>query len=175
MSGPDGREPLSWACWRSPVGWLAPVAGAGGLLAIVTAMDRKALAINVQQRWSGIIPARDSEALEALRQLREYFKGRRRHFQLRLDFGPLAAFSVEVLLALGEVSFGQTVTYGELAARAGRPGTGRAVGRIMAGNPFPLVLPCHRVLGAGGRLTGYSGFSGIATKQWLLEFEKRLA
>lgn len=175
MRGPGEGVVFSWACWRSPVGWLGPVGGAGGLLAVVTALDRNALTTSVRDRWPGIVPARDGEALRALSQLREFFNGCRRQFQLQLDFGSLSVFSVEVLQALADVPFGETVTYGELAGRTGRPGAGRAVGRIMAGNPFPLVLPCHRVLGVGGRLTGYSGFSGIATKQWLLEFEKRLS
>ncbi len=175
MSGSGETRTLSWACWRSPVGWLAPIGGAEGLRALVTGMDRNALITSVRDRWPGIVPAKDGEALAALSQLREFFNGRRRQFQLRLDFRSLSAFSVEVLQALADVPFGETVTYGELAGRASRPGAGRAVGRIMAGNPFPLVLPCHRVLGAGGRLTGYSGFSGMATKHWLLEFEKRLS
>ena len=87
----------------------------------------------------------------------------------------LTPFARDVLAALQQVPAGATVSYGELAARAGHPGAARAVGRVMAGNPLPLVVPCHRVVGANGALTGYSGAAGVATKKWLLEFEKRIA
>ncbi|AGW12570.1 methylated-DNA--[protein]-cysteine S-methyltransferase [Megalodesulfovibrio gigas] len=90
---------------------------------------------------------------------------------LALDMRPLPDFSRTVLETLWHgVGFGQTVTYGQLARMAGRPGTARAVGRVMASNRWPLVIPCHRVLGSTGALTGFSG-GGVEMKQLLLEKE----
>jgi methylated-DNA-[protein]-cysteine S-methyltransferase len=112
------------------------------------------------------------EHLDARSQILEYFAGSRRSFDLRLDMGNIPPFSRRILEALVAVPFGATITYGELAARAGRPGAARAVGRAMAANPLPIVVPCHRVVGAGGKMTGYSGGDGIVTKRWLLRFEE---
>jgi methylated-DNA-[protein]-cysteine S-methyltransferase len=103
--------------------------------------------------------------------LDDYFHGRRRNFELPLAMDTLTPFTTRVLRTLAQVKYGSTLTYGELAALAGFPSAARAVGRAMATNPFPIIIPCHRVLGAGGKMTGYSGGEGIATKQWLLRFE----
>jgi len=78
-----------------------------------------------------------------------------------------------VMDACREISWGQTVSYGELARRVGRPGAARAVGNFMAQNPFPLVVPCHRVIGSAGNLGGYSAPTGIALKKQLLALEQK--
>lgn len=91
---------------------------------------------------------------------------------LPLDWDALTPFArLALLTLLARVPQGATVTYGELARLAGRPGAARAVGRAMAGNPWPLVVPCHRVLGAGGQLTGYTNPHGLALKELLLRME----
>jgi methylated-DNA-[protein]-cysteine S-methyltransferase len=102
------------------------------------------------------------------RELDEYFDGRRRSFDLPLDLR-VAEFPAAVLDELARVPYGQTDTYGKLAARAGRPKAARAVGTIMNRNPIPIVLPCHRIVGANGALTGYAG--GLDVKRRLLELE----
>ena len=102
------------------------------------------------------------------RELDEYFDGRRREFDLPLDLR-VAPFPADVLRELARVPYGQTDTYGKLAARAGRPRAARAVGTIMNRNPIPIVLPCHRIVGASGALTGYAG--GLDVKRRLLELE----
>jgi methylated-DNA-[protein]-cysteine S-methyltransferase len=90
---------------------------------------------------------------------------------LPLAWDALTPFGRTVLRTLrDQVGFGRTVSYGELAALAGRPGAARAVGRAMATNPWPLVVPCHRVLGASGRLHGFGG-CGLPMKAYLLELE----
>ncbi|SKA27507.1 methylated-DNA--[protein]-cysteine S-methyltransferase [Novilysobacter spongiicola] len=105
-------------------------------------------------------------------QLREYFAGSRRSFDL-----PLAPrgtdFQRSVWLALAEIPFGSTQSYAALAARVGRPSATRAVGAANGRNPLPIVLPCHRVIGADGSLTGFGG--GLPTKRFLLELEGALA
>lgn len=104
----------------------------------------------------------------AIKQLREYFDGERRSFDL-----PLApegtAFQLEVWRALRGIPYGKTWSYGELARRIQRPRASRAVGAANGRNPLPIIVPCHRVIGANGALTGFGG--GLKIKQQLLELE----
>lgn len=107
---------------------------------------------------------------EAARQLREYFAGKRTDFDL-----PLApegtAFQREVWRRLQEIPYGETISYGELAKRIGNPKASRAVGAANGQNPIPIVIPCHRVIGASGKLTGFGG--GLPTKEALLALEAK--
>ena len=103
------------------------------------------------------------------RELDEYFAGSRRAFDLELDLRAMPPFTVDVLRELAQVPYGQTTTYGALAARVGRPRAARAVGTVMNRNRIPIVLPCHRVVGASGSLVGYAG--GLDRKTALLELE----
>ena len=104
----------------------------------------------------------------AAAQLGEYFGGTRTVFDLPLDVrGPY--FQRKAWLALSTIPYGSTVSYGEQARRIGYPGAARAVGAANARNPLPVILPCHRVIGANGSLTGFGG--GLGTKRWLLEHE----
>ncbi len=105
----------------------------------------------------------------ARRELDQYFEGMRREFDLPLDVALLADFNRRVLRELARVPYGEVVTYGELAARSARPLAARAVGTVMNRNPLPIVLPCHRVIGANGKLTGYAG--GLERKETLLRLE----
>jgi methylated-DNA-[protein]-cysteine S-methyltransferase len=102
------------------------------------------------------------------RELDEYFEGRRRDFDLPLDLR-VAPFYEEVLHELARVPYGHVDTYGHLAALVGRPKAARAIGTVMNRNPIPIVLPCHRIIGANGSLTGYGG--GLPAKRLLLELE----
>ena len=107
--------------------------------------------------------------LDAIRrELDEYFEGGRREFDLPLDLR-VAPFHEAVLRELSRVPYGRTETYGALAAKVGRPKAARAVGTVMNRNPIPIVLPCHRIVGANGSLTGYAG--GLHVKRALLELE----
>jgi methylated-DNA-[protein]-cysteine S-methyltransferase len=108
----------------------------------------------------------------ARRQLDEYFEGKRRRFDLEVDLRLTRDFGRTVLEELGRVPFGEVTTYGALAAKAGKPRAARAVGTIMNRNPLPIVLPCHRVVGANGYLVGYAG--GLERKQTLLRLEGAL-
>jgi methylated-DNA-[protein]-cysteine S-methyltransferase len=95
--------------------------------------------------------------------------GRRHEFELPLDLGLTREFGRAVLDQLALVPYGELTTYGALAAKAGRPRAARAVGTVMNRNPVPIVLPCHRVVGSTGALTGYGG--GLDRKRTLLELE----
>ncbi|MCE5336851.1 MAG: methylated-DNA--[protein]-cysteine S-methyltransferase [Desulfobacteraceae bacterium] len=109
---------------------------------------------------------------DAVSQLGGYFAGKQRRFDL-----PLRAegtpFQMEVWAALMEIPFGETATYGELAERIGRKEAARAVGAAVGRNPISIIVPCHRVIGRGGSLTGYAG--GLERKRALLELEKPAA
>lgn len=106
---------------------------------------------------------------EAAAQVRGYFRGTRRTFDLPLRLGG-TAFQQRVWAALREIPYGQTISYGELAARIGAPGASRAVGLANGRNPIPIIVPCHRVVAADGTLGGYSG--GLERKRRLLDLEQ---
>ena len=121
-------------------------------------------------RLAGPRVLRAPRALDpARRELDDYFAGRRRAFDLELDLHGQAPFAVAVLGELAKVPYGHTATYGELATRTGNPRAARAVGMVMNRNPIPIVLPCHRIVGASGSLVGYGG--GLERKEKLLRLE----
>jgi methylated-DNA-[protein]-cysteine S-methyltransferase len=146
----------------SPIGPLALTAGPAGLVRI----DFGPLPTIVDP--GGGAPA-EAHLAQGTDELEEYFAGRRRAFTVPLDRSERRGFRGEVLTALETVPYGETVTYGELAGMTGRPLASRAVGTAMATNPLPLVVPCHRVIAAGGRLGGYG--PGPELKVKLLELE----
>jgi methylated-DNA-[protein]-cysteine S-methyltransferase len=120
----------------------------------------------------GEATAHPTNALEAraVTQIAEYYSGQRRDFDLEL--APKGTpFQLAVWNELTKIPFGETITYAELAHRIGRPAAVRAVGAANGANPIPLIIPCHRVIGSNGTLTGYGG--GIERKQWLLAHEGR--
>jgi len=106
------------------------------------------------------------------RELDEYFEGGRREFDLPVDLTPLPDFQRDVLVELIRVPYGHVDTYGGLARRIGKPRAARAVGGALNRNPIPIVVPCHRIVGASGSLTGYGG--GLERKQALLGLEGAL-
>ena len=121
-------------------------------------------------RHRGSLPEKRSPVLErALTQLQEYFAGQRRDFDLPLD--PRGTeFQLRVWQRLLKIPYGETTTYGALASELGDARASRAVGLANGSNPIPIVIPCHRVIGADGSLTGFGG--GLAIKQQLLELER---
>lgn len=127
-------------------------------------------------------PADDEAAREILSraavEFEGYFAGRRRAFSVPADLEarPCSPFTRRVLAAAAALPYGETATYGQLARRLGIPGAARAVGRALAANPVPILIPCHRVIGAGGALGGYAGDAaggspGARRKAWLLDLE----
>jgi methylated-DNA-[protein]-cysteine S-methyltransferase len=150
----------------SPLGLLRATAAAGNLTGLYFPNHRRGPVVAAD--WVDAPTAFGSLA----EQLEVYFAGERRRFDL-----PIApdgsAFQRQVWELLRRVPYGTTITYGELAAATGHPSAARAVAGAVARNPIAIVVPCHRVLGAGGTLTGYAG--GIDRKRWLLELETRAA
>ncbi len=109
---------------------------------------------------------------DVIAQLREYFAGERRDFVLPLAV-PGSPFQRRVWAALQQIPYGETASYGQIAGVIGQPGAARAVGLANGANPIGIVVPCHRVVGADGNLTGYGG--GLERKQFLLDLERRRA
>ena len=153
----------------SPVGSLLVAATPRGLCRIAyDAVPEQELERLAQS--FGIRVLRSAKPIDpARRELDEYFEGKRQQFDLPLDVALLADFNRLVLRELARVPYGEVVTYGELASRAARPRAARAVGTVMNRNPLPIVLPCHRVIGANGKLVGYGG--GLDRKEKLLKLE----
>jgi methylated-DNA-[protein]-cysteine S-methyltransferase len=164
----DGSLDVAFDLLDTPIGTLLVAATPVGLCRIefdpVPERDLEPLA-----RAFGAKVLRVPKALdEPKRELDEYFERKRERFEVPVDVR-FDSFRLRVMDELGRVPYGQVTTYGALAARAGRPAAARAVGTFMNRNPIPIVLPCHRVVGANGSLVGYGG--GLDRKERLLQLE----
>lgn len=151
--------------YDSQVGVIGVLGGPDGLRACGWRLDARGASIEPDETLQQVIG-----------QLREYFAGQRRDFDVPLDLPPMEPATAAVLGAMRTIGYGETVTYGELATRSGTGLPARAIGSIMGANPVPIVIPCHRVVAADG-LGGYSGGDRgheLATKRWLLELEGAL-
>jgi len=153
----------------SPVGPLLVAATKRGLCRVWFRPDLEQQLDELARSFGPRVLRASSSVDHAHRQLDEYFEGRRESFELEFDLGGAAPFARSVLSELARVPYGQTTTYGTLAAKVGAPRAARAVGTVMNRNPLPIVLPCHRVVGSNGSLTGYAG--GLETKEQLLRLE----
>jgi methylated-DNA-[protein]-cysteine S-methyltransferase len=154
----------SYKTMKSPVGRLKLVASQRGLAAILWENDdpkRVRLAPLVEDKNHPVL-------LETERQLNDYFAGKLKKFSLRFDFAG-TEFQKEVWRALAAIPFGETRSYGDIARQIGRPKAVRAVGAANGRNPISIIVPCHRVIGSNGKLTGFAG--GLETKAFLLKTE----
>jgi methylated-DNA-[protein]-cysteine S-methyltransferase len=155
---------LSYTWYESPVGRLL-LAGSGAKLNYVSFSSGKH-AVGVSPEWT------EDHAcfVAAIRQLQEYFAGRRRSFALKLS-PEGTEFQKAVWNELQNIPYGETISYKTLADRIGKPQAVRAVGAANGANPIPIIIPCHRVIGHDGGLTGFGG--GLPLKKRLLELESR--
>lgn len=147
----------------------------GRVLVVTSGQDLVGLSFDGDDRTPAVggLPDRESEALVAVRtQLAEYFAGIRTAFDLPLRLEG-TSFQLDVWAALLEIPLGTVATYGQIARQLGRPAAARAVGAANGRNPISIVVPCHRLVGTGGDLTGYGG--GLDRKAWLLAHEGRVA
>lgn len=153
---------LSYRTLSTPLGDITAVADEAGLTQVILAGDDGSVLAEATEGG----PIVDAAAT----QLAEYFAGERMAFDVPLT--PQGTeFQQTVWKALGDVPFGTTATYGEIARAIGQLTATRAVGAANGRNPIPIIIPCHRVIGASGELTGYSGGGGIETKRRLLDHE----
>ena len=165
----SGMLDAGYDVFDSPLGQLLVASSDRGILRISYDAD-----VEEQVGWLSRVAGRNvlrspRQVDPVRRELDEYFEGRRQAFDLSVDLREVTPFTERVLMELSRVPFGQTATYSDLATRAGNPKAARAVGTIMNRNPVPIVLPCHRVIGADGSLVGYGG--GLERKRWLLAHE----
>ena len=151
---------------ETPIGALNAVMDEAGKLAELHFAEKKSA---VGSRQSAVVEAPAGDWPVA-KQLFEYFSGKRTVFELELALRG-TAFQLDVWNALRDIPYGDTISYAELARRIGKPNAVRAVGAANGANPIPVIIPCHRVIGSNGTLTGYGG--GIERKQWLLALEGR--
>ncbi|MGI9111248.1 MAG: methylated-DNA--[protein]-cysteine S-methyltransferase [Gaiellaceae bacterium] len=156
----------------SPIGPLLVAATGRGICRVWFKPDPEQQLDSLARTFGSRVLRSHASVESAHRQLDEYFAGRREGFELEVDLRVAAPFARHVLEELARVPYGQTTTYGTLAARVGAPSAARAVGTVMNRNPIPIVLPCHRVVGANGSLTGYAG--GLDVKERLLRLEGAL-
>jgi methylated-DNA-[protein]-cysteine S-methyltransferase len=154
---------------ETPIGTLLVGATDRGLCRISFRADPEAAREDLARTFGPRV-LRSSKPLDRVRlELDEYFAGRREAFDLELDLRAVPDFHLRVLHELARVPYGETTTYGTLAGRVGAPNAARAVGTVMNRNRIPIVLPCHRVVGANGKLVGYAG--GLDLKERLLRLE----
>jgi methylated-DNA-[protein]-cysteine S-methyltransferase len=168
----EGLLEVAYDVIESPVGDLFVGVSARGLCVISYDTDTAHQAERLARGFGSRVLRSPRPVEPTKRQLDEYFDGKRSRFDLEVDLRLARDFGRTVLEELGRVPFGEVTTYGALAARAGKPRAARAVGTIMNRNPIPIVLPCHRVVGADGSLVGYAG--GLERKQQLLRLEGAL-
>lgn len=163
----DTRADLRRTEMETPIGVLTLIASDKGIVRILFEKEK----VGEVALRTEVPPAEaDDEVLgTAVSQLEEYFAGTRRRFDLPLDLDG-TEFQRQAWLALADVPYGETTTYKQQAERIGRPGAFRAVGAANGRNPVPIVLPCHRIIGADGSLTGFGG--GLDVKQRLLDHER---
>jgi methylated-DNA-[protein]-cysteine S-methyltransferase len=166
MSSAQRKRPKRYVCKDidSPVGNLRLVGSKDGLAAILWPDDNRLLIRLLIADEDAYHPG----LLETERQLAEYFSGRRKIFNLKLDFAG-TEFQLKVWRALLTIPFGETRTYAQIARQIGRPDAVRAVGAANGKNPISIVTPCHRVIGSNGKLTGFAG--GLDAKAYLLRLE----
>ena len=160
----DKQTTYSYKTMKSSVGRLKLIASERGLAAILWENDdpkRVRLAPLVEDENHPVL-------LEAERQLNDYFAGKLKKFSLRFDFAG-TEFQKEVWRALAAIPFGETRSYGDIARQIGRPKAVRAVGAANGRNPISIIVPCHRVIGSNGKLTGFAG--GLESKAFLLKTE----
>jgi methylated-DNA-[protein]-cysteine S-methyltransferase len=166
----QGLADIDYALLDSPFGELLLAASEQGLVRLAFPEEDTD---SVLERLAARVSPRIVEAPAQLdpirRELDEYFEGRRREFELALDWTLVGPFGRRVLAATAQIPYGNVLTYTEVAAEAGSPRGSRAAGNALGANPIPIVVPCHRVLRSSGALGGYAG--GLDRKQFLLELE----
>jgi methylated-DNA-[protein]-cysteine S-methyltransferase len=167
----EGSVDVAFERHDSPLGTLVLGATAAGLVRVgLPAEDEAAVLEELAARVSPrVLRASSAPLARARRELDEYFAGRRRRFELPLDWRLATGFRREVLRATARVPYGATSTYREIAERTGRPRAFRAAGSALATNPLPILVPCHRVLPASGGIGAYRG--GAGAKALLLGLE----
>jgi methylated-DNA-[protein]-cysteine S-methyltransferase len=169
-AGEDGLIDVAIGTVGSPVGELFVAVTPKGLACVgFDEQDRAALEDRFSEALSPRVVASARATDEVRRQLDEYFGGARRRFEIEIDHRLMTPFVRTVMVETAKVPYGEVSTYGAVAKGIHHPDAARAVGAALGQNPIPIVLPCHRIIGASGSLTGYAG--GLHRKEFLLRLE----
>jgi len=156
----------------TPLGEVWAAVSEHGLVTVEYGVTRKVFEANVRKQTKRDVEYAPKQVETILKQIKEYLDGKRRNFDVVVDWSILSSdFQRAALKKVFAIPSGESRTYAEIAAQIGHPDAPRAVGRANATNPMPLVIPCHRVIGTDGKLHGYGGKGGIKTKAWLLKME----
>ncbi len=166
-----GQASIARTVLKSPVGPLGLVARDKQLAAIMFLPQPKMLPFLVERTYGNAGEEDSAPFAQTIEQLEEYFAGRRLVFRLPLDLDQGTPFQRRVWKALLDIPYGATVTYKDIATTIGQPSAVRAVGSANGSNPIPIIVPCHRVVAAGGKIGGYGG--GVPVKTKLLDIETR--
>lgn len=155
----------------TPLGPIWVAVSGRGLVAVHVGSTGDTLVHFVEKLGFTEIHMDPEHTASALQEISEYLEGERQAFDMPIDWSVMTPFQQQALRATFAIPYGQVSTYGDLARQLGKPRAARAVGRAQATNPMPLVIPCHRVIGADGGLHGYGAGDGLETKAWLLRLE----
>lgn len=162
--------------FESSSGWGAVISGVAGIREVLLPFGwetREKLVASLETTfpWAADVGS-DTASDEAAARLTRYFRGEAVNFtDLPLDLSPFTPFQAAVYRVVAEIPYGRVMTYREVAVAVGRAGAARGIGGAMGRNPVPVIIPCHRVVGSSGSMTGYSAPGGITSKLWLLRLE----
>lgn len=166
----EGLLDVAYGTLATPVGSLLLAATEQGLVRVAfDVQDHSAVLADLAERVGPRVLQAPARLTHAVRQIEEYFEGRRTRFELALDLRLAKGFRREVITRLPDIAYGRTESYAQVAAAAGSPRAVRAVGTACAANPLPVVVPCHRVVRSDGSAGGYAG--GAEAKRTLLDLE----
>ncbi len=169
----EGLVDVAYGTVDSPIGNLLIATTETGLVRISFPTETEAIVLDeLARRISPRVLKSPKKVAPVARELDQYFAGRRKKFDVPLDWSLVGPFARRVLRATARIPFGKVSTYREVAAKAGNPAASRAAGNALGSNPIPVVVPCHRVLRTGGALGGYGG--GLDVKELLLRLEGAL-
>jgi len=174
MKGKRTVESVSYrSLFETSLGFGGVIAGEKGVVGVFLPFSGES-EVELTKRIILLYPFAVNESRvtrEAAISLQNYFAGERVSFDIPFDRSCFTQFQDEVYGAVSRIPYGSVKSYGEIAALIGRPKAARGVGAAVARNPLPIIIPCHRVVGSSGNLTGYSAAGGINSKKWLLLME----
>jgi len=156
----------------TPLGSVWIAMSGKGLLAVQIGGKEENFTKGLASRFEVPLIVTELQVAPFLHQIEDYLRGQNNSMDIPIYWGLMSSFQQKVLKAVWAIPSGETRTYGQIATLIGAPRAARAVGRANATNPMPLVIPCHRLVGADGSLRGYGSGEGIKTKAWLLNLEK---
>jgi len=169
VSLPERRPPVYYAGMQGPIGDLWMAMTDKGLIRVSFSQDETSFIAEIHERTRADVVPSSEKLGRIVAELSEYFSGTRSRFDFAVDLSLVTPFQRRVLEAAADIPMGEVITYGELAGRIGQPQASRAVGQALGRNPVPVVIPCHRIVGGGGGIGGYTG--GLHIKRKLLELE----